>query len=59
VSSVASWSEKGLGDNIKLSILNSGSKGMFRVVAMLLGSMAREAEIVIVTGCARNEVLLG
>jgi hypothetical protein len=59
VSSVASRSKESVRNDIERSIFHCSGEGMFWVMAMLLGTMARNAEIIILAGCAGNEVLLG
>jgi hypothetical protein len=57
VASVAAWSKQSLGNKIKLGILNSRSECMLGVVAMLQAHMARNTEIIVITGSASDEVL--
>jgi hypothetical protein len=57
VGGVASWSKQVLSRNAKVGILNSGGEGMLRVVAMLIGNMAGNAKIVIITRSASDKVL--
>jgi hypothetical protein len=59
VTSVAAWGEKRLGNHIKACILNSRFKCMLRVVAMIHSNMARNAEVIVRTTGASDEVLLG
>jgi len=55
--SVASWSKQVLSRHTKVGILNCGSEGMLRVVTMLIGNMAVNAQVVIITRCASDKVL--
>lgn len=57
VASVAAWGKQSLGDEVKLCIRNSWNKGVLGVVTMLHAHMARNAEIVVITGGASYEVL--
>jgi hypothetical protein len=59
VANVTTWSEQGLGNEIKLGLLNSRFECMLWVVAMLHANVARNAEIIVRAGGAGDKVLLG
>jgi hypothetical protein len=59
VTSVASWSKECLSKRVKVGILNSWLESMLGVVTVLHAYVARDAQVVVWTGCAGHKVLLG
>jgi hypothetical protein len=59
VSSVTARSEEGLRNHVKIDILNGRSKSVLGVVAMFQTNVAWDAQIVIITGSASDEILFG
>jgi hypothetical protein len=47
-----------LRDDVELCIFGSREKGVLWMMTMFLGTVARNAEIEVLAGCARNEVFL-
>jgi hypothetical protein len=58
VAGVASRAKESLRDQVEVSIFDSRDESVLGVMAVLLSSVARNAEVVVLARCAGNEVLL-
>jgi len=58
VAEITSRAKESLRDKVEVCIFNSRDESVLGVVAVLLSSVARNAEVVILARCAGNEVLL-
>lgn len=59
VANVTAWSEGGLGSHGEDGLIGGGLESMSRVVAMLVGGVASNAQIEVITGGAGDKLSLG